>query len=320
MVKSTRLQILIPQILLSLFIAAIPFQSVQADAGPHPSMQFIFTSQIKPGPTIISGRLFECQDEECVQPVSLQQLGPIRFECQVNTCSSFGYSYSPYHRLEIIFSDGMTRQSNTFTKRAFAANYLVTVQEGSLKVEEKPLGPNIPFFNNAGAPTLFGLLTTVAFPLLEIILSIILVALAIRTGRAGATLASYYDWLEAAWLLAIPAILVGIKWTQGLIITLVVELLLGIGYVLWKKRSASIILTVILLLNLITQPVLWITISGFSAMNPIFLTLFAEMVIWLVEAGGLYLSQRTSMRFREALWVSFALNTASFVVGSLLPL
>jgi hypothetical protein len=55
-------------------------------------------------------------------------------------------------------------------------------------------------------------------------------------------------------------------------------------------------------------------------MNPIILTLFAEMVVWLVEAGGLYLSQRTSMRFREALWVSFALNTASFVVGSLLPL
>jgi hypothetical protein len=282
-------------------------------------MQFIFISRIKPGPTIISGQLFECKDEACVQPESLQQLGPQRFECQINTCSSSGYSYSPYHRLEIIFSDGVTRQSNTFTKRAFAANYLVYVQEESLEVEEKNLGPNIPFFK-AGAPTLFDLLTTLAFPLLEIILPIILVKLAIRAGRAGATLDTYYNWLEAAWLLAIPAILVGIKWTQGLIITLVVELLLGTGYVLWKKRSASIILTVILLLNLITQPVLWITISGFSGMNPIILTLFAEMVVWLVEAGGLYLSQRTSMRFREALWVSFALNTASFVVGSLLPL
>jgi hypothetical protein len=89
---------------------------------------------------------------------------------------------------------------------------------------------------------------------------------------------------------------------------------------LWRKRSVSIILTVILLLNLITQPVLWITISGFGGLNSAFTILFAEVVVWLVEAGGLYLSQRTTMRFQEALWVSFALNAASFMVGSLLPL
>jgi len=319
MIKATRPRIIIPIILLSLCIAAIPPKNVRADAGPHPSMQFIFTSRVIPAPAILSGRLIECQDEACVQAGSLPELGPQRFECQVSACSSSAYSYAPYHRLQIIFSDGVTRQSNTFTKRAFAANYLVTIQQGSLEVEEKAVGPDIPFFN-AGGPTLFDLLATLAFPVLEIILSIVLVTLAIRTGRAGATLGSYYSWVEGSWLLAIPALLVGIKWTRGLVITLVVELLVGTGYVLWKKRSASVILTVILLLNLITQPFLWITISGFSGMNPIFLTLIAEVVVWLVEAGGLYLSQRTSMRFREALWVSFTLNTASFVVGSLLPL
>jgi hypothetical protein len=300
-------------------MVVIPFQSVQADAGPHPSMQFFFISRIEPGPTIISGQLLECKDEACVQPEPLQQMGPQRFECQINTCSSVAYSYSPYYRLEIEFSDGMTRQSNTFTKRAFSANYLVTIHEESLEVEEKALGPNVPIFK-MGAPTVFDLLATVIFPCMEIILPIILVALAVRTGRAGETHDSYYNWLKAAWLLAIPATLAGIKWTQGLIITLVVELLLGTGYVLWKKRSASIILTVILLLNLITQPVLWITLSGISGIYPVFLLLFAEGVVWLVEAGGLYLSQRNSMRFQEALWVSFALNAASFVVGILLPL
>jgi hypothetical protein len=73
-------------------------------------------------------------------------------------------------------------------------------------------------------------------------------------------------------------------------------------------------------MNLITQPVLWITISGFSGLSPVILILFAEVVVWLVEAGVLYMSQRTSMGFQEALWVSFALNAASFVVGSLLPI
>ncbi len=319
MVKSTRLQILIPQILLGLFIAAIPIQSVQADAGPHPSMKFTFISQIKPGPTIISGQLLECKDEACVESDLLRQIGPQRFECQTNSCYSVAYSTSPYYRLQIEFSDGKTRQSNTFTKRAYFANYRVTINEESLEVEEKNLGPNIPFFR-AGAPTLFDLLATLIFPCMEIILPIFLVALTIRTGRAGATQASYYNWLKAAWLLAIPAILVGIKWTHGLIITLVVELLLGAGYVLWKKRSASVTLTVILLLNLITQPVLWVSLSSFSGIYPVFPILFAEGVVWLVEAVGLYLSQRNSMRFQEALWVSLVLNTASFIVGSLLPL
>jgi hypothetical protein len=319
MMKTSRLQILISRILLGLFIAAIPFQNVQADAGPHPNMQFIFTSRIKPAPTIISGKLQQCQDETCTEFEPLRELGPQRFECQVNSCYSSGYSYSPYQRLEIEFSDGVTRQSNIFTKRAYFANYLVTIQEDSLDVVEKSVGPNIPFFK-PGAPTLIDLLATVTFPCLEIILLVVLVLLIVRTGRAGATLASFYGWLEAAWLLAIPAFLVGMLWTRGLVITLVVELLLGTGYVLWKKRPASVILTVILLLNLITQPVLWITVSGFSGVSPVFLILFAEVVVWLVEAGGLYLSQRNSMRFREALWVSFSLNAASFVVGSLLPI
>jgi hypothetical protein len=315
--KANRLQMIIPIILLGLFMVTIPNQSVQADAGPHPSTLFIFVSRIKPGPTILYGQLLECKDGTCAESEPLQQIGPRRFECQINVCNSVGYSYSPYHRLEIEFSDGVTRQSSTFTKRAFAANYLVSVQEGSLEVEEKNLGPNVPFFKT-GAPTLPDLLATLAFPCLEIILPIVLVSLAVRTGRAGATLASYYTWVDAAWLLAIPAILVGIKWTRGLSITLVVELLLGTGYVLWKRRSTSIILTVILLLNLITQPVLWITISGFSGLYPVFLILFAELAVWLVEAGGLYLSQRASMRFQEALLVSLALNAASFAAGSLL--
>jgi hypothetical protein len=317
--KATPPKFFIPLILLSLIFAAIPFEKVQADAGPHPSMQFVFISRIDPKPAIVSGKLLNCKDEGCIQFEPLQEMGPQRFECQSYSCHSFAYSNSPFYRLEIVFSDGVTRQSNIFTKRAFAANYQVTILAQSLEVEEKPLGPNIPFFK-VGAPTLWNLLATVAFPFLEIILIIIVVLLAVRTGRVGATPASYYGWMEAGWLLAIPAILVGMQWTQGLITTLVVELLLGTVYVLWKKRSTSIILTMILLLNLVTQPVLWITLSGFSGMSSIYLIIFAEGVVWLVEAGGLYLSQRNTIRFQEALWVSFTLNVASFVVGIFLPI
>ena len=317
--KSTPMKFFIPIFLLSLILAAIPFEKVRADAGPHPSMRFVFSSQINPKPAIVSGKLLNCQDEGCIQFEPLREIGPQRFECQPYSCYSTAYSSSPYYQLEIEFSDGVTRQSNIFTKRAFAAHYQVTILAQSLEVEEKPLGPNIPFFKG-GLPTLWNLVATVTFPFLEIILIIIAVVLAVRTGRVGAATASYYGWMEAGWLLAIPAILVGMQWTQGLITTLVVELLLGTVYVLWKKRSASIILTMILLLNLVTQPVLWITLSGFSGMSPIFLIFFAEGVVWLVEAGGLYLSQRNTIRFQEALWVSLTLNVASFVVGIFLPI
>jgi hypothetical protein len=315
--RASRLPTFLRLLFLAFLLAAIPSQIVQADAGPHPSMQFTFVSRLEPAPAILSGQLLECQEEACAQSEPLPELGPQRFECRAESCYSSGYSYSPYHRLVIEFSDGVTRQSNIFTKEAFAANYRVTVYEDSLTVEETPLGPNIPFFK-AGAPTLLDLLATLAFPLMEILLPILLVGLAVKAGRAGATPVDYYTWLEAAWILSVPAILAGMMWTRGLIITLVVELLLGTGYVLWRKRPIPVVLTVILLLNLITQPLLWISISGFNGMYPLMALLFAEGIVWLVEAGGLYLSQRNSMKFTEALLVSLALNAASFMVGGLL--
>jgi hypothetical protein len=319
MKKASHLLLSATLLLLILFLAAIPSQSVEADAGPHPSMQFVFISKVKPTPTIVSGQLYECKDEACTKSGLLPEMGPQRFQCQPNTCNSSGYMYTTYHRLEIVFSDGLTRQSNIFTKVAYFANYLVTIEDKSLVVEEKPLGPNIPFFR-AGSPTLMSLIATVVFPCMEIVLPIILLVLATRTGRTGAAPASYAGWLIAAWILAVPATLAGIQWTQGLIITLAVELLLGLSYALWKKHSITVILTIILLMNLITQPILWITLSGFSGIYPILGMLFAEVVVVMLEAGVLYLSQRSSMKFIEALGISFGLNAASFVAGIFLPI
>ena len=127
MLKVSRLPFPVLLAFLSLFLAAIPFQAVQADAGPKPSMSFVFTTQLNPAPTIVSGKLLECQDQACAVSEPLQELGPQGFTCQGSSCGGMAYSYSPYHRLEIEFSDGVTRQSNIFTKRAYAASYLVTV-------------------------------------------------------------------------------------------------------------------------------------------------------------------------------------------------
>jgi hypothetical protein len=99
-----------------------------------------------------------------------------------------------------------------------------------------------------------------------------------------------------------------------------VELLLGGLYAALRKRPAVLVLTVILLLNIITQPALWLTLSGFSGQYPFIALIFAELVVWLVEGGGIFLALRNKIGFGEALIVSLVLNAASFGIGLLLPL
>ena len=51
-----------------------------------------------------------------------------------------------YHRLVLSFSDGITRESNVFTKKSFEANYTVTIEENDLVVEEGRGYPNPNIF------------------------------------------------------------------------------------------------------------------------------------------------------------------------------
>jgi hypothetical protein len=44
------------------------------------------------------------------------------------------------------------------------------------------------------------------------------------------------------------------------------------------------------------------------------------LIVWLVEAGGLYLALHKRIGFGEALLVSLVLNSASFGLGLFLPL
>jgi hypothetical protein len=46
----------------------------------------------------------------------------------------------------------------------------------------------------------------------------------------------------------------------------------------------------------------------------------AEIVIWLIEGGVFYLTQRKHIPFKEALALTFVLNLASFLLGLLLPI
>jgi len=55
--------------------------------------------------------------------------------CDVRSCNAMAYGFSSYHRLEIQFSDGKTRQSNIFQTAGFDSRYTVTINQDDLSVE-----------------------------------------------------------------------------------------------------------------------------------------------------------------------------------------
>src|SRR5215510_14027739 len=120
--------------LLSLFL--LPARIVLADTGPKPTMTFEFKPDLPNSEvTIISGTLYECDQADCSDASPLQQLGPQGFRCDALGCNALAYGFSDYHRLEIQFSDGKTRQSNIFKTAGFESKYTVTIRPNDLLVE-----------------------------------------------------------------------------------------------------------------------------------------------------------------------------------------
>lgn len=123
-------------------------QSVLADTGPKPTMDFQFKWESDLLPTsIASGTMYECKQLDCNDAAPLQQLGPQGFRCESQSCNATAYGFSDYHKLEIQFSDGTTRQSNVFQTAGFDSKYTVTVRPDDLLVEAQfGLGVRPPLF------------------------------------------------------------------------------------------------------------------------------------------------------------------------------
>jgi len=122
-------------LLLSLQIL-LPAYGVLADTGPKPTMDFAFKQGLTSEQiTITSGILYECEQSDCSDASPLAQLGPQRFTCEAHNCHALAYGFAPYHKIEIEFSDGKTRQSNIFETVGFDSRYTVTARPDDLLVE-----------------------------------------------------------------------------------------------------------------------------------------------------------------------------------------
>jgi hypothetical protein len=314
--KTTRLNIILTVLIVALVAVLVPFQVARADTGPKPTMHFTFVYEVDPAPTILTGVQFECQAADCSDAKLLMEAGPQRFGCRSGECSSLAYGYSDYHRLSIEFSDGKTRQSNIFGKKYFEAYYRVTVREDDLFVEELP-GKNNGFMSFfAMMPILVIAILFCLIAVIELPIFIILLVLAIRNMDFPAL----RGWYIAGWIVSVPGFILSLIVEWGLLVTLVVELILVLLYALWRRQPRTKLLTVVLLMNLITQPALWLIVSNLIDGSPFLPLAVGEVIVWLVEAGILALALRKQAKFWEALALSMVLNLASFGIGLLFPL
>lgn len=138
-------------LLLSLILVAsfLPAHIALADTGPKPTMDFQFKQEQDLLPmSITSGTMYECDQADCSDASPLKELGPQGFRCDTENCSATAYGFANYHRLEIQFSDGKTRQSNVFQTAGFDSKYKVTVRLDDLLVESEfsPTGFLPPLF------------------------------------------------------------------------------------------------------------------------------------------------------------------------------
>ena len=165
-------------ITLFVLVSLLPLKNTFTDVGPKPTMNFDFVQQPNGQPiSIVAGTLLECDQPDCSDAKPLQVLGPQRFSCEANSCSAMAYGFSPYHRLEIQFSDGVTRKSNIFKTAQFQSTYQVTINPTDLVVKARiSLDPI-----NLWSP--YTLILICGICLVGIIIIVVLIVLLVRRSR-----------------------------------------------------------------------------------------------------------------------------------------
>ena len=223
MVKMQNHQFLRALYILMIAVATlIPSTSAQADMGPKPSMDFAFVFEADPSLTITDGTLLQCLDAACSATEPLEELGPQSFTCEASRCESMAYGYRDSFRLEITFSDGVTRRSNIFGKEHFDALYRVTVLADDLEVEETGGRVNPMVFGIVGALGGSCLVGVFSLGLLGV-----LFVLVRHAGRGSLSYEAQRGWILAAWSICIPMVALFAYFSLAVPATVLLELLLA---------------------------------------------------------------------------------------------
>lgn len=326
---------LIPAIfilLLPVVLSPIAGTPVSADIGPKPWMDFPIDWGSSEPQTITSVILYTCSDPDCPDTRPLEELGPQGISCESSQmCSSLAYSYDDYFILELTLDSGATLASST-VEFAGSGTYPVTVNNTELIVNSPSPTMferlfNIPVSRRGmGFEGLFGvgmvmvLLVLLLVAAVTVLGSITLVVILVRRSAEEpitfnrAKIPFILTWLASA-LFYLPAVLI----SPAVPLTILIEGTAAFLYALARRRDRLATITFVLLANLFTVPALMISavLFNFGSLGPVILA--AEILIWLVEAGILFVLQQRSIKLSEALLFSLGLNLLSFLTGLLLP-
>jgi hypothetical protein len=220
------------------------------------------------------------------------------------------YSFTDYHRLRIQLSDGRELESGVFEKVDFSAVYRVTPGENALLVErlegrQRPLDPILTVLE-----------ATVGCG--GLLLVLILTALLLWQ-RAKKPDAPGWKWISVVlWLVMLPLAALATLLSTAVPLTMLIEGAIAWVYALLRKHPKGFTLTAVTAANLFTLLPFWFA-HRMDLLGPSLGVIAAiEVVIWLVEAGLIWLAMRKRMRLAEALLFSLLLNAVSFGVGLLL--
>ncbi|MBW6517152.1 MAG: hypothetical protein K0A89_01430 [ANME-2 cluster archaeon] len=233
--------------ILTVMVILLSPNATLADIGPKPSMEFNLVYEISGPVTLIDGQQLECEDDRYLQSHPIEQPGPQGFYCVQDSCSSMAYSYAPYQKLVLNFSD-RTRESNVFKARSFNARFDVRVTDTGLVVKER----------------------------------------------------------------TVPALERMLFFLVALVLTLTIEVLAALIFLLAVKRPKSVLKSVVKA-NLISLPVVWFI---FPVMKVFFLVVvLSEIFAVVFEGYFIHSMDKTILSLKQSLILSMIMNAASFVLG-----
>jgi hypothetical protein len=106
--------------------------------------------------------------------------------------------------------------------------------------------------------------------------------------------------------------------TPTLLVTIIIEGIVVSAYAIWRGKPLGPILLTSILVNILTQSLLWTVLNLFFRHYGATLWI-AEFLIWAIEGLCLYGFRFNRLTVREAIWLSLSMNLASFGLGWLLP-
>ena len=292
--------------------------ALEADVGPKPQMTFHLRYETVEPLRVRGGVQLQCEAPDCSDGEPLEELGPQSFWCDDVSCSSLAYGYATYNQLRLAFSDGITRTSNVFDSGPLKSEYRVTVREDDLLVQRTGVGRGAdPYLQ-----VLLGRAGGLAVVLLSgLVTAALTVWLAARGLRREEPETHSPGLLALAWLAALPLLDLGTSRSWAPLATLAIEGVVMLLFAAVSGRGAFRWMTFLLLINMISQPLLWLVVLAQGA-GVLYLAALAlaEPVIWGLEGTLLYLLSGRSLGIGKSFLLSLALNAPSALIGLLLAL